>query len=47
MAVNYQKIDFQCPKCGSDLERTLLGFLVCENCDKEFTEQEIRKYYST
>ena len=47
MSVNHQKIDFQCPQCGSILKYTLMGFLFCEECDKEFTEEEIRENYST
>ncbi|KKL20134.1 hypothetical protein LCGC14_2458500 [marine sediment metagenome] len=47
MSVNHQKIDFQCPQCGSILIHTLMGFLFCEECDKEFTEEEIRENYST
>ncbi len=47
MSVNDQKIDFQCPQCGSILRYTLMGFLFCEECDKEFTEEEIRESYST
>ena len=47
MSVNYQEIDFQCPECGSLLKHTLLGFLFCKGCDREFTEEEIREDYST
>jgi len=43
MSVSHQKIDFQCPNCGSKLKRTLMSDHYCEECDEEIPEGELRR----
>ena len=47
MSVNYQRIDFQFPQCGSILKRILMSDNYCRECDREYSEGELRKNYST
>ena len=47
MIVNNQEIEFQCPKCGAILMRISRDEHLCVDCDRVYSERELRKYYST
>ncbi|KKM05222.1 hypothetical protein LCGC14_1756330 [marine sediment metagenome] len=41
------KIEIPCPDCGTVLKNTLTGALFCNDCVREWSEEEIRIHYST